>query len=356
MRFRFILISVVGALLASVSAESVFAQYSKMQQPSTWSTPNGAFPHAGYGSNLSLVASQTQDVHRQMGGLLDQLRRAQGPQVNVATPFHSINHSFFERHGVGFGVDLAGGRNVVGLDPLGNPTPGGRLQFRQGGFNSAVPPFGGHDPAADATLGFRINGGNVGLNFNFAFGQGSTTTHTSQTPSVTIPNGGIGFVSDLSQRPFVTGLIPVVGGYSDSPSPFSGVVTTNPLNEKIRRYHEEQLSAQTRGRRTSQSTSDADGQSAPDEISMKLHSSGESSAARGDLSVAEIRRLKTAERAAEDEAKQQEILALIEHGRGAEEAGKPGTAKIYYQQAARRAAGDQQRELLDKIRALDAAE
>ena len=42
----------------------------------------------------------------------------------------------------------------------------------------------------------------------------------------------------------------------------------------------------------------------------------------------------------------------IEKARGYEEAGKPGLAKVFYQQAAARAEGELKKQLLDKIRSL----
>ena len=77
-------------------------------------------------------------------------------------------------------------------------------------------------------------------------------------------------------------------------------------------------------------------------------SSAGSTASHGDISVSEIRR----HQALENAAREQEILVKIEKARGYEEAGKPGVAKIYYQQAAREAEGEMKQKLLAKINSL----
>ncbi len=173
-------------------------------------------PGLGNPANLSLVIAQTQEGHEGVADLLGQLRRLQDQQVKIGTRFTTLNDSFYERIGVGFGfnirgADPAGGRGVIGLDPLGQPTPNGDIQFRQGGVGSATPPFGGHDPASDGTVGFATSGSEGGLLFNFFGGQGSTRSLVTQEPVIVIPNGGNGTFSDTSQTPFVTGVIPVVG-------------------------------------------------------------------------------------------------------------------------------------------------
>ncbi len=77
-----------------------------------------------------------------------------------------------------------------------------------------------------------------------------------------------------------------------------------------------------------------------------------STATHGDLSVAEIRR----QQAQEGDADQKEIRRLVERARGAEEAGKSGVAKIYYNMAARRAEGEMRRQILDKIKDLESGQ
>jgi hypothetical protein len=74
----------------------------------------------------------------------------------------------------------------------------------------APPPFGNHDPNSDARFGYGTSGNGGAFNFNFVAGQGSNRTNTATIPSVVVYNGQNASVSDTSQRPFVTGIIPVV--------------------------------------------------------------------------------------------------------------------------------------------------
>ena len=118
-------------------------------------------------------------------------------QVQLTSPFQTINDSFYENFGFG-GINL------------GRSGPGGGWYFRTGPANSTPPPFGGYDPAADARFGMQF-GGPFGLGFNMLAGQGSNRTHTMTAPTIVIPNGGSGYLFSGSMVPFVTGVIPVVG-------------------------------------------------------------------------------------------------------------------------------------------------
>jgi len=274
----------------------------------------------------------------------------------VTAPFHTVNDSFFERIGVGFGFDLRGGNpgahggpsGVIGLNPLGQPTANGNIPFRQGGFGSALPPFGGHDAGSDANLGFAMSGDNGGMFFNFAAGQGSDRSFVTQAPTIVIPNGGQGTIIDTTQRPFVTGFIPVVGGLRPPYYPAPGALLSgapHPALAQIQRLtadqqarHVAQLVAEGKANRATQErAAGAAGQ--PD---------ARSTATRGDFSVADIR----AARATEAQQEDRELAGWIERARGAEAAGKTSVAKIYYKMAARRAEGDQRQELLKKVKQL----
>ena len=129
----------------------------------------------------------------------------------IQNNFNTVGSSFFERQGVNFGFNIRGGGNIVGIGPDGQATPNGDIQFRQGSFGGAQPAFGNATPGAGLQFGFAIRGGGGDMFFNFDFSQGSSTTNVSQSPSVVVPNGGTGFMSDSTMRPFVIGLIPVVG-------------------------------------------------------------------------------------------------------------------------------------------------
>jgi hypothetical protein len=231
---------------------------------------------------------------------------AHAQQVVVATPHPTVSSSFYEQIGVQWGI-----RGNGWFANFGGPPP--------------VPPFGGFDPNAGASFGF---GGNNGF-LNFTAGQGASTTFTSQTPMVTMPNGGFATFNDQVLRPFVTSVIPVVGS---GPPVFDSV-----LAERLHRLRAEG------GRQDPASEQQAAGSPAP---------AGPSSAERGDESVAEIKARRAAEKSAEQSAAATEAAVLVEKAKGAIADGKPAVAKIYLQMAARRAEGDQQAEILRQLEKL----
>ena len=122
---------------------------------------------------------------------------AAAQQVTVATPNESFGDNFFQSAGVNFGFS--------------HVTPNSVMFFRNGG-GSAVPPFGGFDPAAGSSFGLRGRKGNLSWSLGLTAGQGSSRSRVATTPMLTLPNGGMGFINSTMQRPFVTGFVPVVGG------------------------------------------------------------------------------------------------------------------------------------------------
>ncbi len=149
-------------------------------------------------------------------------------QVQITTPYHSINDSFYENFGVGWA-------------PIFNMGNNGGWYFSGIPANSTPPPFGGYDPAADSRFGFKLGP----LGFNFLAGQGSNRSHVMQAPTIVIPNGGTGFLFDGSVSPFVMGVIPVVGNAPMTP------VATSPLAERLERLQqaeEQRLAAEAAAR------------------------------------------------------------------------------------------------------------
>jgi hypothetical protein len=55
---------------------------------------------------LSLVISQTEDVHEEIVDLLEQLRRNQDLQVTIEVRFITLSDTFFERIGVDFDFNV----------------------------------------------------------------------------------------------------------------------------------------------------------------------------------------------------------------------------------------------------------
>ena len=192
-------------------------------------------------TNLSLVISQTQRVHEEIAELLQQLRRLQDLQVTIEVRFITINDQFFERIGIDFNMKIkdqgvnagnaalfqpttpTGLSNTVGVEKQtsGNfPTFTADLDvpFTQNSFQAtAIPPF------SNAATG--------GLNFGFAIlsdieayflveaAQGDQRSNVLNAPKVTLYNGQQAFVADATQRPFVVGVIPVVGEFASAQQP-----------------------------------------------------------------------------------------------------------------------------------------
>ena len=255
--------------------------------PQTWNTLGGQGAIQPFSTNLSLVISQTQEVHEEIADLLDQLRRLQDLQVTIEVRFIRLNDTFFERIGVDFdfniqsnvndplnitaiptqsnsstnpisqGIQSApGGRSqVVGLDNTGNPgvalsplasqfvtspsqttgqgnIPGYArnhysIPFRQNSFGAAsVPALPGlPDPTSSAAnFGFAILS-DIEAYFLIQAAQGNTRSNVMQAPKVTLFNGQNAFVSDTTQRPFVTSVIPVVGDFAAAQQPVITVLS-----------------------------------------------------------------------------------------------------------------------------------
>ena len=81
-------------------------------KPTTWDGVGGPGSIAPFETNLSIVVSQTQDVHEEIVDLLEQLRRLQDLQVTIEVRFITLNDNFFERIGVSFDFDIKD--NVLG--------------------------------------------------------------------------------------------------------------------------------------------------------------------------------------------------------------------------------------------------
>jgi hypothetical protein len=283
--------------------------------------------------------------------------------TKLSTPLNRASDSFFERMNVGFGADIhgagfirrgdAGPSGTIGLDPTGAPTGNTRLPFNNGTRN-VVPQFGGYNAAGGANFGFGMLGSNLNTFTNLGFSQGSSRSFTNTTPTVVIPNGGQGTISDTIQRPFVTGVIPVVGGaYApvivNGYPPGYGYGWGRPVSPPVSPLFEriQQLNANAAARRQARGQAAAGARLADEPVALGGGDAGAGSTAEhGDLSVAEIRRRQATEEKAEDE----ELASWIERARGAEAEGKRNVARIYYRMAASRATGELRQELVEKYR------
>ena len=295
-------------------------------------------------------------------------------QVTIASPYRNIGSNFFERNAIGWSGNWRG------------------FNFSYGGAALATPPFGGFDANAGITNNFALTGKHGQINFNTAFGQGSKAYATSQTPSVTLMNGQQGYFSDTSQTPFVISMVPVVGAFPimpnfgiTPPSMFSLADPDSPrgINPRIHAM------AMERARQDRAVEAPPDGMSVVEapalqppaqgvpgmavpkkaaaqaaklmnvrdpppadpafQAAARLAAAQESSAGRAAPSVEEARRMHELEKGAGD----RDIAAILERARAAEEDGKPGVAKIYYQMVARRGTGDLKQQALERLDALN---
>ena len=187
-------------------------------------------------TNLSLVVSQTQNVHEQVADLLEQLRRLQDLQVTIEVRFIRLTDSFFERIGIDFdfqiedGIALGGpndpnanspfesGRSsaTVGLDALGTFSADLDVPFSNSSFGLATPQFGTPQPVGQ--FGFAILS-DIEAFFLIEASQGDSRTNVLQAPKVTLFNGQQATVIDAAQVPFVISVVPVVGEFAAAQQP-----------------------------------------------------------------------------------------------------------------------------------------
>ena len=88
-----------------------------------------------------------------------------------------------------------------------------------GGGGPLLPPFGPVDPGGGLSGGVGFGGGGVSGSLGFQFGQSSSRSIVSTTPSLTTTNGYPGSISSGVLQPFVIGLTPVVGDYAVATAP-----------------------------------------------------------------------------------------------------------------------------------------
>lgn len=74
-----------------------------------------------------------------------------------------------------------------------------------------APPFGG--VPAGGSVGVQFLGGGLSGGLGLNLGQTSSRSITSTSASVTTMDGFPGFISNTVTRPFVTGVVPIVGDY-----------------------------------------------------------------------------------------------------------------------------------------------
>ena len=220
-----------------------------------------------------------------------------GQMINVQTPFQSNRDSFYERQGIGFGLSFPGNSKIRGLSPAGQILP--NVQLTQGSFDQAIPGFGGYRPNSSLRTGFTTGNG---LSLGLEMGKGFRRSSVSQAPSVTMMNGGSASIFSGSMRPFVTRIDPVLGAGLNSPRLYKKRPETDPADSN----------------RVSPAPSYAN-----------------STAARGEMSVSDIKNQKQQSQQRQNQALKAEINDLITAAESLEAQGKYGAARAKYGRALR---------------------
>jgi len=272
-----------------------------------------------------------------VGAILMVSASAFAQQATVGVGMRNVGDGFAENMGVGFGFR----------------TP--NAAFTNGGMAPAV---GGLNPGAGATLGFGFGGSGFNGFLNLAAAQASSRSNSSSAMSLTVPNGGTGFIADVVQEPFVVSYVPVVGGFVNGSIPQYGTSSLAPMggngtlfDERLARIRETgglNLSgniASSSGALTDRAEPKNAGVAVAgkhDAIAVK------SSAARPIASIAEIRR----QQVEEDRAIAKEVQSLLDQGRKAQDAGNIKLARAYFRQAIPRATGDLKVQAQEALRSL----
>jgi hypothetical protein len=261
-------------------------------------------------------------------------------QIGVGTPFGSINDGYYECYGIGWGLNWPSGFARFGMP--GQP----------------FPPFGRFDASSGFQTGWRFGNGNFNGSVFLSASQGSYRSFTSQSPYITLMNGYPGAFYDLSLSPFVTGYMPVVGGYPVFGPMMPGVMPQdntgepNPLDrvQVMRRL----LASQDQGKAAGMDESDPGRAMLPRHADTVVEKPPMASPARGSSadrpapSVAEAKRLHELEKNSGND----EVSAIFEKAKAADENNQPQVAKIYYQMVVRRTQGDLKRTAQRRLKEL----
>lgn len=226
---------------AAADFDSLIELITTTVKPQTWDEVGGPGTVSEFRNNLSLVISQTQDVHEEIVDLLEQLRRNQDLQVTIEVRFITLNDNFFERIGVDFQFNITNQgpndptqqfptnkKEIWGLEPpaagqgFPNFTADSDIPFRQSSFNLATPQFG--QPVEVARFGFAILS-DLEAFLLVSAAQGDRRSNVLQAPKVTLFNGQQASVFDQTTTPFVISVIPVVGDFAAAYQPVITVLS-----------------------------------------------------------------------------------------------------------------------------------
>lgn len=241
-----------GGAGGGADVESIINMIKSMTGEESWEEETGATIEP-YENGLAIVVKQTEEIHAEITDLIKQLRKMNDTQVTIEVRFITITDEFFERIGMDFDLNLtnkgAQGRalatdyekNADGslkLDKNGNPiatavggenvvvgmsTPGVYtndfgIPLSQNSYGPAIPPFGAFQQDVGLQFGMAILS-DVQAFFFMSAAQGDSRANVMQAPKVTMMNGVMGQVMDMTQEPFVTSVNPIVGEFSAAYQP-----------------------------------------------------------------------------------------------------------------------------------------
>ncbi|MBT6460202.1 MAG: hypothetical protein HOK57_10390, partial [Planctomycetaceae bacterium] len=128
--------SLAGTGGGQADFQSLIELITQTVAPTTWNTVGGPGAVMPFQTNLSLVVSQTQEVHEEIADLLDQLRRLQDLQVTIEVRFITLDDAFAERIGVDFDFNIQTGVNQP-LNMTAVPTASGSASPFSRGLTAA---------------------------------------------------------------------------------------------------------------------------------------------------------------------------------------------------------------------------
>jgi general secretion pathway protein D len=220
---------------AQADFQSLIMLITETIAPTTWATVGGPGTVREFATNLSLVISQTQDVHDQIADLLDQLRRLQDLQVTIEVRFISLNDTFFERIGVDFDFNIQSGvrqpLNMTALPTQSNGSlypsslgiqaqPGGQSQLvgldNTGNPGVALAPGGGLGGTGGVGGGGVGGGGAAGGAGGVGGAAGGAGGGAGGTNAASIANALPSFFSiPFRQNSFGSAGVPALPGLPD---------------------------------------------------------------------------------------------------------------------------------------------
>ena len=200
-------------------------------------------------NTLTFIIRQTEENHQKIADLLKQLRKMNDIQINVEVRFITIEDNFFESIGMDFDIGIRNSQSskysnmsgsaftnavkqskmIAGLAGAADTTSAPMfsqdlgMTVNQGSYGMTMPTFGKYDASAGASLGFAILN-DIETYFFMTAAQGDSRSNVLQAPKVTLINGQYAMVMDMSERPFVTGLNPVVGDFAVAMQPVIQVI------------------------------------------------------------------------------------------------------------------------------------